>query len=199
MQRGVVKVSIFTLLTLFVLCAQPDKDRGMDEFDMKRILSVIPRSANDVSVTKGSLDGDDKAEFVVTYRDSTKGVFLTILDQSHRRIFETGIATDQVPKGHLIDMDGDGILDVIISGRSRGGKSLQVIRNANGAYVLVGDFWGLEVKFLDEDDDGKMEVEVENRDFDRDPDRHTVHTFYRWDGEGFSPFRSYKVSKRIIF
>ena len=189
----------FTLVIFFTCCSRPDEEHGLSELPMETILAGLPEAATGVKVSRGNLDGDDLEELVVVYDDSVKGAVITILDHSYHRRFEARLATDRSTKGRLLDMDGDGILEVIVSGPSRGGKSLQIIGNEGESYTLVGDFWGLRVKLLDEDDDGVMEVEVENRDFDRDPNRHTVNTLYRWDGTGFSPFKSYKTSKRIIF
>ncbi|MFQ6104079.1 MAG: hypothetical protein ACE5OP_07275 [Candidatus Glassbacteria bacterium] len=199
MVRNLGRVITLTIFILFTFCSQPDEGYRVSDADMETILSTLPKSATGVNVSKGNLDGDDLDEFVVVYDDSLKGTVLSILDGSYLRKFEVGLTIDHATKGRLLDMDSDGILEVIVSGPSRGGKSLQIVRSQAESFALVGDFWGLRVKLLDEDDDGIMEVEVENRDFDRDPNRHTVNTLYRWNGTGFSIFRSYKASKRIIF
>jgi len=195
-----VLVSIGLLLIVLCLsCSVPEEESFVGDQEMKNVLAVLPAGASNVTVVKGSLDGDLTDEFVVSYQDDIKGTVFAILDTSYITKFEIGAATDNAAAVRLVDVDADLILDVVLNGPSSGGESLQVVRHRGGVYSVVGEFWGLQVKLFDEDEDGKMEVEVENRDFDRNPNRHTVHTFYRWDGERFSPFRSYKASQRFIF
>jgi hypothetical protein len=187
------------MITLFVSCTGPGEEYSVGDQEMKKVLAILPAGASSVAVVKGSLDGDLTDEFVVSYEDDIKGTVLAILDASFITKFEIGASTDKAAAVRLVDVDSDGILEVVLTGPASGGECLQVIRNRGGVYSMVAEFWGLHVKLFDEDEDGKMEVEVENRDFDRNPNRHTVHTFFRWDGEAFSPFRSYKASQRFIF
>jgi hypothetical protein len=197
---GSLRNSILIILpVLFLSCGEQSEDFLVGDVEMKKVLAVIPAGARNVSVAKGSLNGDANDEFVVSYEDSIKGTVIAIMDSSYITRFELGTATDQAAALRLEDVDGDSILDVVFSGPASGGESLQVIRSSGGSYSLVADFWGLRVRLFDEENDGLLEVEVENRDFDRDPNRHTVHTFYRWEGKGFAPFRSYKASQRFIF
>jgi hypothetical protein len=187
------------MIAIIVSCREPREEYYVGDKEMTKVMAVLPAGASSVTVVKGSLDGDMTDEFIVSYEDDIKGTVLAIMDTSFITKFEIGASTDNAAAVRLVDVDGDGILDVVLNGPASGGESLQIIRSRRGVYSMAAEFWGLRVKLFDEDEDGKMEVEVENRDFDRNPNRHTVHTFYRWDGDTFSPFRSYKASQRFIF
>ncbi len=180
-------------------CEGTGSDSGVGAEQMELIRDSLPSGSENVRVVRGSLDRDELDEFVVTYEDSLDGAHVVILDDDFRRRYSSVVDHDESMWARLLDVDGDGILDVILTGPSRGGKSLQIIRSDGREFSIIGDFWGLEVKLLDEDGDGTMEVEVENRDLDRDPSRHAVHTFYRWDGEEYSAFKSYRATKSLVF
>jgi hypothetical protein len=163
------------------------------------ILARLPSGTSNVQVTRGDLNGDASEEFAVCYEESLQGVVLAIMDSSLESRFVLPVSHDRATTPRLFDMDSDGRFEVVLRGPSRGGESLKVIRGQEAAFTLVGDFWGLEVDLLDDDGDGTLEVEVENRDFERDPSKYTVHTFYRWDGVAFSPFRSFRAAKKLVF
>lgn len=195
-----VKKSLAPLLVAACLACAGEGNREKAEAPpIEELLERLPPGVSNVQVAKANLDGDALEEFTVCYDESAKGVVLTIMGSTLERRFVLSVDHDHATLPRIIDIDHDSLPEVVLEGPSRGGESLQVIRSGGGGFALVGDFWGLEVNLVDEDGDGALEVEVENRDFERDPSRHTVHTFYRWDGAAFSPFKSFRATRRPGF
>jgi hypothetical protein len=197
--RTITNITVVVIIAVLASCGRPDEKHMVGDQELNKILAVLPAGASGISVVKGTLDGDPDEEFAVSYEDSIRGTVFAIMDATYITRFEFSSATDQAAAVRLVDVDGDSILEVVLTGPASGGECIQIVRCGDDVYSIVADFWGLRVKLFDEDNDGRMEIEVENRDFDRNPDRHTIHTFYRWDGVGFSPFRSYKASQRFNF
>jgi hypothetical protein len=198
MSPGVTSTAILFFAVCLSCGGKGDKERvGVPQ--RESLLASLPPGASNMQATRGNLDEDILEEFAVCYEESLRGVVLVIAESSFEKTFVLPVAHDRATLPRLVDIDQDGLFEVILRGPSRGGESLQMIKRGRTGFKLAGDFWGLEVSLRDEDGDGTLEVEVENRDFERDPSKHTVHTFYRWDGAAFSPFKSFRAARKFVF